>query len=289
MTILTTILRTTTISKATYLRRAETIRRRMEKSFQPRIEKVLRDYLKEVSKHVQMRGIESAKKLNNNHKLLNGLTTTMQALYRKAVAMAIAKPVVSTGKKEFPSWVQIVFSFLDRYILNKVVLPISDTTIEQVNELLQEGIDNGWGSSEMTARLDDTELPKWRARMIVRTETVRATNVAQMVQASQNPYEQEKQWIAVDDARTRQTHSSHGGVDGERIPFLDQYSNGLYFPGDPTGPAKEVINCRCTQGFFAVRDDNGNLVRKQQRRLEQDLAKLLQIPLNGDESSSPGS
>lgn len=289
MTISTIILRTTTISKATYLRRAETIRRRMEKSFQPRIEKVLRDYLKEVSKHVQMRGIESAKKLNSNHKLLNGLTTTMQALYRKAVAMAIAKPVVSTGKKEFPSWVQIVFSFLDRYILNKVVLPISDTTIEQVNELLQEGIDNGWGSSEMTARLDDTELPKWRARMIVRTETVRATNVAQMVQASQNPYEQEKQWIAVDDPRTRVTHSSHGGVDGERIPFLDKYSNGLYFPGDPTGPAKEVINCRCTQGFFAVRDDNGNLVRKQQRRLEQDLAKLLQIPLDGNESSSPGS
>lgn len=247
----------------------------MEKAFAPRVEKIIRDYYQSTADHVASRGIHSAQGMIHGDTVLNGLTTTMNALYRKATAMAIKKPVVST--KALPKWVQIVFQFLDRFILNKVVLPISQTTIDDVNRLLQEGIDEGWGSSEMVKRLEDSELPKWRARMIVRTETVRATNVASMVQASQSPYEVEKQWIAVEDNRTRQSHSNHGGVDGERIDFLDKYSNGLYFPGDPTGPAKEVINCRCTQGFFAKRDLNGNLVPKQLQAPDLEIAKLLQI------------
>ena len=188
--------------------------------------------------------------------------------------MATKKPVVNTAQeKAFPKWLQIVFGFLDRFLLNKVVLPISQTTIAQVDEILKQGLDEGLGSAEMVKRLEDSALPEWRARMIVRTETVRATNTAQMVQASQNPYETEKMWIAIEDNRTRKSHS-HAGVDGERIGIYEKYSNGLYYPGDPTGAAKEVINCRCTQGYFAKRDLNGNLVPKQHQQVELELAKL---------------
>lgn len=44
------------------------------------------------------------------------------------------------------------------------------------------------------------------------------------------------------DKRTRDTHAQINGVEEElRVPF----ANGLLYPGDPSGPAKEVINCRC--------------------------------------------
>lgn len=51
-----------------------------------------------------------------------------------------------------------------------------------------------------------------------------------------------KEWDATLDSRTRKSHQQ---VDGE-VRELDEYfSNGLDFPGDPAGGAKEVCNCRC--------------------------------------------
>ena len=57
-----------------------------------------------------------------------------------------------------------------------------------------------------------------------------------------------KQWMATLDSRTR---DSHAMMDGETIKVGDKwhhykFSNGLRYPGDPEGPAREVYNCRCT-------------------------------------------
>jgi len=51
-----------------------------------------------------------------------------------------------------------------------------------------------------------------------------------------------KQWDATLDARTR---NSHAMVDGEWKELDEKFSNGLMFPGDPSGRAEEVIHCRC--------------------------------------------
>ena len=248
------------------------IRNRILKAYAPQIEKVIRDYFSATAYAVEQKGIHHAQGIVHSDHVLPGLTTVIQNLYRDAVKMATKKPVVNT--KAFPHWLQIVFGFLDRFLLNKVVLPISQTTIDQVDEMLKEALDKGWGTTQMVDALKNTELPAWRARLISRTETVRATNIAQMVQATQSPFETEKMWIAVEDNRTRFTHT-HAGVDGERVGLYEKYSNGGYFPGDPNLPAKEVCNCRCTQGFFAKRDLDGNLVPRDPQTAELELAKLL--------------
>ena len=51
-----------------------------------------------------------------------------------------------------------------------------------------------------------------------------------------------KQWDSTLDGRTR---DSHRKVDGEVRELDDKFSNGLMFPGDPSGKAAEVVNCRC--------------------------------------------
>lgn len=52
-----------------------------------------------------------------------------------------------------------------------------------------------------------------------------------------------KRWVAVMDERTRVSHAS---INGEVVPVDQPFSNGLMYPGDPSGPPEEVYNCRCT-------------------------------------------
>ena len=52
-----------------------------------------------------------------------------------------------------------------------------------------------------------------------------------------------KQWLATLDGRTR---SSHRALDGESVEVEEEFSNGLKYPGDPSGPGVERYNCRCT-------------------------------------------
>lgn len=52
-----------------------------------------------------------------------------------------------------------------------------------------------------------------------------------------------KQWLTMMDGHER---DSHAMIDGEIKGTNEVFSNGLAFPGDPSGSADEVINCRCT-------------------------------------------
>lgn len=90
-----------------------------------------------------------------------------------------------------------------------------------------------------------------RAMTVARTETIAAVN-AGVFRAAELDAEQRgdpapfKQWISTDDKRTRPTHVA---ADQQRTLLREPFRVGgapLLFPGDPRGPAAEVINCRCT-------------------------------------------
>lgn len=51
------------------------------------------------------------------------------------------------------------------------------------------------------------------------------------------------QWVTVGDDRVRETHTACE-AQGE-VPLGSKFSNGLRYPGDPSGPLSEVANCRC--------------------------------------------
>ncbi len=64
-----------------------------------------------------------------------------------------------------------------------------------------------------------------------------------------------KQWDSTLDSSTRE---SHAAVDGEIRELDKPFSNGLMFPGDPSGGAAEVVNCRCAllqRARWALDDD----------------------------------
>jgi hypothetical protein len=93
----------------------------------------------------------------------------------------------------------------------------------------------------------DAEQSYWqvRAQRIARTESTGAYNAAGLAALSDEG-EAEKAWIATRDSRTR---PSHVLADRQVVPLTQPFDVGgapLLMPGDPSGPAEETVNCRCT-------------------------------------------
>lgn len=92
-----------------------------------------------------------------------------------------------------------------------------------------------------------------RAETIARTETRRALGLArqealeQLVERRGIPRSAVvRTWHATQDKRTRDTHFAMDGQErGMDTPFESPSGALLMYPGDPSAPAEEVINCRC--------------------------------------------
>lgn len=152
------------------------------------------------------------------------------------------------------------------FLLEKAVLPISKTTIERINAVLNSAVEEGWGVDRIVQELEGEsfrDMTRRRARTIIRTEVVRASNFGGMSAAFDSDWEMEKIWVEVKDARTRLTHRHGSGVGGQVRDLLTPYSNGGQFPGDPELPGKETINCRCAQAYRIKRDARGNPIPKR--------------------------
>lgn len=106
---------------------------------------------------------------------------------------------------------------------------------------------------EVELILTSTGSERWpnRAITVARTETIGAVNAgvfraAELEAEARGDVAPFKVWIATDDNRTRPTHAE---ADGQRTLMREPFVVGgaqLMFPGDPRGPANEVINCRCS-------------------------------------------
>lgn len=99
-----------------------------------------------------------------------------------------------------------------------------------------------------------------------------------------------KQWDAALDKRTR---PSHARVDGEIRELDEKFSNGLMFPGDPSGGAGEVVNCRCAllqRARWALDEDELETLKERAKYFGLDKTKdfdefrkkYLNLPENAD-------
>lgn len=119
---------------------------------------------------------------------------------------------------------------------------------KKVNNIVQQGIIQGEGIPEITKRLcaDLATQNENKMRMFARTAMTGAQNAGrqkQMEDAADMGIKVEKQWIATLDSRTRDAHRDR---DGETVPYNEEFSGGLEYPGDPAGAPADVYNCRCT-------------------------------------------
>lgn len=127
----------------------------------------------------------------------------------------------------------------------------SDSLWLDARRRISEGIASGASIEEMKNQLWRDFGPdgvyEQRAEVVARTEVHAAVNAGHeegmALLGEHGP--RFKEWLATSDGRTRPTHAA---ADGQAVPRDSAFVVGgarLKFPGDPSGPAEEVIQCRC--------------------------------------------
>jgi len=181
---------------------------------------------------------------------------------------------LDAGIKRFnvnDQWVSEIIEYFRMHLFDKTVLPITGTTRDIVLKIMERAQQEGWGVDKIVSyiRKETVELSRTRTRLIVRTETGRAANLGKWKAAQSFQFETNKIWVSAGDRRVRPQPSfspdaaNHIVLNGKPAGLDDAFPNGLAFPGDPNGSAKETCNCRCTMIFKTVKDADGNPIRRR--------------------------
>ena len=138
-------------------------------------------------------------------------------------------------------------------------------------------------------RVIDRTQSQWqtRAERIARTETCGAYN-AGAIDAGFAEGQAVKVWMATGDDRTRDDHLAAAGA---CVPIADRFTVGgeaLMMPGDPQGPAHQIINCRCTVVFADSCDQASGRYRLSREVVDaQRRERGLEVPEGADRPASP--
>lgn len=138
-----------------------------------------------------------------------------------------------------------VTDFIARHAAERSRL-IVGTTRERLRETLTEGVESGESTDRLVERIQETVEGAGveRAKVIARTEIVRASNAGAHEAHVQAGIEEEE-WLATQDEYVRETHAA---MDGQRKPMGGMFRSPSgaegAFPGDFGEPAED-INCRC--------------------------------------------
>lgn len=211
------------------------------------------------------------------NKILREINTSAKSNVLKTKSV----PVENKGFGFDGEWINAIVQFLKLNLL-RLVSGITETTKRQILDVLTEGQRNGWGIDKIANKLESSELTLWRAKLIVRTELVKAYNKGHEQGKEKSKWETEDTWISAHDARTRHSHREvDGDVIGEggkfKVPLYEKVGKVdmqigwdlMTGPGDPNAHIQNLANCRCTKVTRARRDENGRLIPKQQRLMIQ--------------------
>lgn len=205
--------------------------------------------------------------------LLHALYWDAAGKYMKRMQIIFRKTTKASGQWGYiDAFVEAFKLYFEMHLRNLAQL-ITEGTRKSIAEFIESKMKEGYRLDEVREHIEElTSVNEMRAQRIARTETTAAANAAGYFSAQNAEYLMMKEWIATDDSRTRQTHG-HAGVQGTKIPLEEAFTVGNYklmYPGDKggnggslhTGP-EEVVNCRCTLGYHARRDERGRLILKE--------------------------
>ena len=134
-------------------------------------------------------------------------------------------------------------------ILGQFATKVNDTTYNELVSLFQQAESEGLSTPEIIESLDtyfDGRRSPASLERIARTTMNSAQNAGDREAWEQSGVVSEREWLSALDERTRPTHeAAHGQRAGLDEPFNVGGAK-LQYPGDPQGPAEEIINCRCT-------------------------------------------
>lgn len=248
---------------------------KLEKAYTPKLIRAIKDFRNNFISDLRAYGKNTA--IGNLQQIAidEKLTTLLQSIYKTAglagarlqhsELLRAEQKAASFGRNE--RWVADIIEFLRMHMVN-FVQDITDTMRADIVKILEKGVDEGWGIDEIVAQLRQLNRIEARARVIARTETVRAMNVGHAVAAKDTPYEVDKKWNAARDHRTRHSHAKINGhiVDENGYFKVSKQKGGhdeMLYPGDANASPENTVNCRCRVTYIPKRDAAGRLVMRR--------------------------
>lgn len=267
-----------------YWRKVERLRAQLDsKYFNATKDSILKQF-KRFAKDIEVYGLDGAKSRLGLDLWEKELIKVFESLYKEAAVLfgnATYRAVKIEANRKAETfgfnreWTNALLDFLMKqgFVL---VADITKTTKDKLLAIVTKGVEDGLGVDEIVKLiLSDEQLAyaAFRARRIVRTEVMRASNMAAMKGAEAHGFEVDKMWISARDNKTRripEDEFDHWEMDGVVVPLNEPFTSTgkkgepvvAMQPGDLQAPAGFTINCRCTVGFIPKRDANGNLIFK---------------------------
>lgn len=140
--------------------------------------------------------------------------------------------------------------------LQDLVPDMNDATTEIMLRSFQKAIKEGKTPAErallvqevsaQAATGEEGPFSMQRAVRVARTMSTAAANGGKVEGWKQSEVVTGKKWRSAGGSRTRKTHRK---ANGQVKPLDEPFEVGkckLMYPGDPSGEAKEIVNCRCT-------------------------------------------
>ncbi len=145
---------------------------------------------------------------------------------------------------------------MERYAIEVAgvrIVSITETTrrelIRATRQAIEEANVRGLGvekAKNLILKYCKESIKVSRARAIAQTELITASNRASMAAAEKTGLTFKKYWSTSGLMNIRDSHLQAEFDSQDGISMDQPFSNGLMFPGDPSAPAEEVINCRCS-------------------------------------------
>jgi hypothetical protein len=191
------------------------------------------------------------------------LSTATAQVFGEAADKSVQKALYASWMTSMHGGLTIANSHVDTDIAFSVMQPvfrawiddhglekskyINDTTRDGLAKSLGDGIEAGESILDLQKRIEDQydELRGYRSEAIARTESAGSMNFGSTATYKSAGVSQ-KSWLGVQDDREREAHLE---VEGQIVGIDEPFSvdgEDLQYPGDPSGSAENVINCRCS-------------------------------------------
>lgn len=176
--------------------------------------------------------------------------------FLRAYTLAMTSEAIKAGVESFTMEVAVGISFdlsdpvaVNYLSMKQIKVTGLITTIKnQIQIELVEGMDKGESIQEIANRIRKVyNMAQTRARTIARTEVIGASNFGRN-EALKRSGIGKKEWFTAMDERVRASHvRMHGMIIPVNQKWILPSGAILSHPGDFSGPASEVINCRCVE------------------------------------------
>lgn len=233
----------TTINKGNpaYRRNYLILQRNNEKRFKSVVKKYFFAQRKEVLKiissskeqkdYVEITSLLDGIRDAQDKKLIKEIKPVFEDIHENSINMALN----AIGSEEVV--------ILDYTIINSKsnkIIDINDRTWKDLRKTIYEGYNEG----EAITKIADRVRVVYNNASTKRSVTIARTESNSMMnETSFNTYAKEgvpkKMWSL------EAERDSHIAVGGEIRNINEPFSNGLMYPGDPSGDASETVNCRC--------------------------------------------